>query len=69
MSRPDLHDAVWRRSHYSNQAGGDCVEVATGTPGIVPVRDSKALHGPALFFEAGSWTAFIGGLKTDRHRA
>ncbi|MFJ3335307.1 DUF397 domain-containing protein [Streptomyces sp. NPDC086766] len=43
--------------------------VATGTPGIVPVRDSKAPHGPALFFEADSWTAFIGGLKTGRHRA
>ncbi|MFJ8198867.1 DUF397 domain-containing protein [Streptomyces sp. NPDC096152] len=45
------------------------VAVATGTPGIVPVRDSKAPHGPALFFEADSWTAFIGELKTGRHRA
>ncbi|MET9759554.1 DUF397 domain-containing protein [Streptomyces sp. NPDC006372] len=30
---------------------------------VVPVRDSKAPHGPALCFEAASWTAFIGGLK------
>ncbi|MGA5894607.1 DUF397 domain-containing protein [Streptomyces venetus] len=30
---------------------------------VVPVRDSKAPHGPALCFEAASWAAFIGGLK------
>ncbi|MEU6544629.1 MULTISPECIES: DUF397 domain-containing protein [unclassified Streptomyces] len=29
----------------------------------VPVRDSKAPDGPALCFEAASWSAFIGALK------
>ncbi|MFF9485942.1 DUF397 domain-containing protein [Streptomyces sp. NPDC014676] len=42
--------------------------MADGFPGVVPVRDSKAPQGPALCFEAVSWTAFIGELKTDRHR-
>ncbi|MCG0290602.1 DUF397 domain-containing protein [Streptomyces sp. PSAA01] len=41
--------------------------MADGIPGVVPVRDSKNPHSPALVFPAGSWTAFIGGLKTD-HR-
>ncbi|MGV4888682.1 DUF397 domain-containing protein [Streptomyces viridosporus] len=59
---------MWRRSSYSNQEGGDCVEVADGFPGVVPVRDSKAPHGPALCFEAVSWTAFIGGLKAEHRR-
>ncbi len=44
------------------------MEVADGFPGVVPVRDSKAPHGPALCFEAVSWTAFIGGLKAEHRR-
>ncbi|MZE81084.1 DUF397 domain-containing protein [Streptomyces xinghaiensis] len=67
-SRPDPNGADWRKSSYSNQAGGNCVEVADGFPGLVPVRDSKTPHGPALTFEASSWTAFITELKSGRHR-
>ncbi|WP_260470840.1 DUF397 domain-containing protein [Streptomyces sp. RP5T] len=41
--------------------------MAGGFPGtVVPVRDSKVPHGPALCFEAGSWAAFIGELKVHR---
>ncbi|MFE7897308.1 DUF397 domain-containing protein [Streptomyces sp. NPDC057424] len=68
-SRPDLKGAAWRKSSYSNQEGGNCVEVADGFRGaVVPVRDSKAPQGPALCFEAASWAAFIGGLKAGHHR-
>ncbi|MFI1728707.1 DUF397 domain-containing protein [Streptomyces acidicola] len=42
--------------------------MADGFPGVVPVRDSKVPHGPALSFEGRSWAAFIGELKADRHR-
>ncbi|MBT3152259.1 DUF397 domain-containing protein [Streptomyces sp. CHD11] len=69
MSRPDPSVAVWRKSSYSNQEGGDCVEMAGGIPGVVPVRDSKAPHGPALCFDGASWAAFIGGLKAEHHRS
>ncbi|MEU6550390.1 DUF397 domain-containing protein [Streptomyces sp. NPDC046915] len=55
----------WRKSSHSNQEGGNCVEVADGFPGIVPVRDSKVPHGPALSFATRSWAAFIGQLKAD----
>nr|WP_286260176.1 DUF397 domain-containing protein [Streptomyces graminofaciens] len=43
--------------------------MADGFPGVVPVRDSKVPHSPALTFEAASWAAFIGELKAgqDRH--
>ncbi|WDG30799.1 DUF397 domain-containing protein [Streptomyces sp. CA-278952] len=58
-SRPDLTAAAWRKSSYSNQEGGDCVEVADGFPGVVPVRDSKNPHGPALVLPAAAWTAFV----------
>ena len=67
-SRPDLTGVAWRKSSYSNQEGGNCVEVADGIPAVVPVRDSKAPTGPALCFDAGSWAAFTGGLKAVPHR-
>jgi hypothetical protein len=69
ISRPELNGAAWRRSSYSNQEGGNCVEVADRSQeAAVPVRDSKVPHGPALCFEAASWSAFIGGLKAGDHR-
>lgn len=62
---PDLSTAVWRKSSYSNNEGGVCVEVADGFPGLVPVRDSKNPHGPALLIPAPVWAAFIAGLKGE----
>jgi hypothetical protein len=47
----------WRKSSYSGNNGGNCVEVAT-TPGAVLVRDTKDQHGPALALSAGTWRAF-----------
>jgi len=55
----DLHSARWRKSSYSNADGGECVEVADGLPGIVPLRDSKVQDGPVLIVSVGAWTAFI----------
>lgn len=66
-SHPDLSGAAWRRSSYSNQAGGDCVDVAERFD-VLHVRDSKAPHGPALCFDGASWAAFTGELKAGHHR-
>lgn len=61
---PDLSTARWRTSSYSNaQEGGACVEVALGTPGLVPVRDSKNPNGPALTFTEAAWRSFLTGVK------
>lgn len=62
MSTPRLEAATWRKSSYSGQ-GGDCVEVADGVYGIVPVRDSKEATGSVVSFSEQSWSAFIGGVK------
>ncbi|MBU3867717.1 DUF397 domain-containing protein [Streptomyces sp. 4503] len=55
----------WVKSSYSNN-GGTCVEwapaYATAT-GIVPVRDSKDPHGPALAFSANGWSSFVAAVK------
>ncbi|MER6203997.1 DUF397 domain-containing protein [Streptomyces sp. NPDC001642] len=55
----DLSTAVWRKSSYSNATGGDCVEVRDDLPGLVPVRDSKVPHGPALLVPACAWAPFV----------
>ncbi|WP_407550145.1 DUF397 domain-containing protein [Streptomyces sp. Pv4-95] len=62
----DLSTAVWRKSSYSNNDGGVCLEVVDGFPGHVPVRDSKHPHGPTLLIPHDSWVAFISGVKTGR---
>nr|WP_237505410.1 DUF397 domain-containing protein [Streptomyces sp. SID8378] len=54
--------AAWRSSSYSNQEGGNCVQVADGFPGVAPVRDSKNPTGPALVVPAAAWSAFIAGV-------
>ncbi|MFF3766161.1 DUF397 domain-containing protein [Streptomyces sp. NPDC001922] len=66
VSHPDLSGADWRKSSHSNQAGGNCVEVTIGFPGLVPVRDSKAPEGPVLVFTVESWTGFISDVKADQ---
>ncbi|MFI7093488.1 DUF397 domain-containing protein [Streptomyces lydicus] len=53
----------WRKSSYSNGEGAECIEVADGHPGAVPVRDSKNPHGPALVFPASRWSSFIAAVK------
>ncbi len=62
----DLSTSAWRKSSYSNNEGGECLEVIDNFPGHVPVRDSKHPHGPALLIPHDSWTAFIAGVKAGR---
>jgi hypothetical protein len=59
----DLNRADWRKSSYSGNNGGACVEVARNLPGVVAVRDSKDPHGPALVFTRAGWAAFTALLK------
>ncbi|MFF4603681.1 DUF397 domain-containing protein [Streptomyces sp. NPDC001339] len=58
----DLAHAHWVKSSYSDN-GTNCVEVAHGFPGAVPVRDSKAPQGPALVFPADGWSSFVAAIK------
>ncbi|MFI1163377.1 DUF397 domain-containing protein [Streptomyces sp. NPDC020801] len=58
-----LTNARWRRSTYSGGSGGeDCVEVADGVPGVVPVRDSKVPDGAVLVVRASTWAGFVGAV-------
>ncbi|MGV9267910.1 DUF397 domain-containing protein [Kitasatospora sp. NPDC003701] len=65
---PDLSGASWAKSSYSG-GGGNCLEVSTSLPGVVPVRDSKDPEGPALVFPADAWRSFIAGVRTGEFGA
>ncbi|MEE1784142.1 DUF397 domain-containing protein [Streptomyces sp. SP17BM10] len=54
----NLSTAHWLKSSFSQQ-GGDCIEVAPGFTGVMPVRDSKDPNGPALLFSPTAWQSFI----------
>ncbi|MEV8539153.1 DUF397 domain-containing protein [Streptomyces sp. NPDC051572] len=63
MRKYDLSNASWRKSSFSDGNGGNCVEVADGVPGIVPVRDSKvSAAAPVIMVGADAWTEFVGSL-------
>ncbi|MGW5780484.1 DUF397 domain-containing protein [Streptomyces sp. NPDC003863] len=68
MRAVDLSTVTWRKSSYSNEDGGECLEVADHLP-LVPVRDSKNPTGPALVFEAGAWASFVAGVKDGQLNA
>ena len=64
MREYDLSNASWRKSTYSDGNGGDCVEVADGVPGVIPVRDSKlASDSPVLLVPAHAWDRFLTCLR------
>ncbi|MER7583900.1 DUF397 domain-containing protein [Kitasatospora sp. NPDC097691] len=62
------HITTWRKSTHSG-SGGQCVEVADGIPGTVPVRDSKDPSGPALLFPSPGWRAFVTAVRTGEFDA
>ncbi|MBQ1119240.1 DUF397 domain-containing protein [Streptomyces smyrnaeus] len=67
-SASNLPCTTWRKSSYSGNNGGDCLEVATDYRGpALPVRDSKNPHGPALLVAPHAWQAFITQLKALTH--
>lgn len=62
----DVGAPMWRKSSYSGANGGECLEVADGQAGTVPVRDSKDAARPALVFRAGQWGSFVTAVKNGR---
>ncbi|MET8243875.1 DUF397 domain-containing protein [Streptomyces sp. NPDC005202] len=59
----DLSAASWRKSSYSNQDGGACIEVSDDFDAVVPVRDSKHAYGPVITFAAEGWASFVTAVK------
>lgn len=54
----------WRKSSYSGQSGGNCIEVADRDSRIL-VRDTKQHgRGPTLQFPADAWRRLVKQLKS-----
>ncbi|MGW2915274.1 DUF397 domain-containing protein [Streptomyces asoensis] len=58
VHQPHIDQLAWRKSSYSSEEGGECVEVAA-RPGTVHVRDSKDTTRAALTVQPTAWTAFV----------
>jgi hypothetical protein len=54
-------ESDWRKSSYSGDNGGACVEVATAD--AVLVRDTTDRRGPIVTFTADVWRAFLATIK------
>jgi hypothetical protein len=52
----------WRKSSYSNGAGGECIEIAD-LHATVAIRDSKQPHGPHLAVQRGAWAGFVASVR------
>ncbi|MFI6562868.1 DUF397 domain-containing protein [Streptomyces sp. NPDC050534] len=59
---PALIDAQWRKSSYSGDTGGDCVEVADLRPRIA-IRDSKHPAGGVVTVSSGAFSVFLRALR------
>lgn len=55
-------DLNWRKSSYSGNGGGECVEIGA-SPGAVVVRDTTDLTGPVLRFTPAAWLRFADQVK------
>ncbi|SEC85606.1 protein of unknown function [Streptomyces sp. PAN_FS17] len=57
-STPKLANVQWRKSSYSGNTGGDCVEVAELAP-CMAIRDSKNPGVGNLTVAPEAYTAFV----------
>ncbi|MDH6215340.1 DUF397 domain-containing protein [Streptomyces pseudovenezuelae] len=54
----------WRKSSYSGDQGGSCVEVAESPGETVAVRDSKNPAGPTVKIDPAAFTTFLNWTST-----
>lgn len=55
-------EARWRKSSYSGNGGGTCVEVGQAGRGVL-VRDTTDRSGPVLVFSPAVWRRFADQVK------
>jgi hypothetical protein len=52
-------ESNWRKSSYSGDQGGECIEVAELAEASVAIRDSKTPAGPILTLDPATFTTFV----------
>jgi hypothetical protein len=61
-----MEDAIsqsWRKSSYSGNGGGNCVEVGQSADAML-VRDTKHRDGSVLTFSSAAWRTLVESVKT-----
>ncbi|WP_216906824.1 DUF397 domain-containing protein [Nocardia sp. NBC_01377] len=56
-------ESAWRKSSFSGPNGGNCVEVAEASGGMVAMRNSRDPEGSVLFYTRPEIDAFVRGAK------
>ncbi|WVG01992.1 DUF397 domain-containing protein [Streptomyces iakyrus] len=54
----------WRKSSYSSDQGGQCLEVAETPEATIAIRDSKNPAGPILTLDPATFTTFVNWTST-----
>ncbi|MFD8234621.1 DUF397 domain-containing protein [Streptomyces sp. NPDC059696] len=54
----------WRKSSYSSDQGGQCLEVAETPEATVAIRDSKTPAGPVLTLDPAAFSTFVNWTST-----
>ena len=49
----------WRKSSYSSDQGGNCLELAETPHATIAIRDSKTPAGPTLTLDPAAFTSFM----------
>ncbi|GGN51588.1 hypothetical protein GCM10012285_41850 [Streptomyces kronopolitis] len=63
MMRHDLPEGNWRKSSYSADTNGQCIEYQPVGADSIAVGDSKNRAQGAFVFPVTSWTAFVEAAK------
>jgi hypothetical protein len=56
----------WRKSSFSGNGGGNCVEVGTGLPGKVAIRDTKRREDGMHVVSHEAFAALLDDAKAGR---
>lgn len=57
-------ELAWRKSSFSDDQGGACVEVAVAQ-GVTYIRDSKVTASPRLAIGPTAWNALLSATARD----
>lgn len=63
MMRHDLPAEAWKKSSYSGDTGGQCIEIQAVPESGVAVGDSKDRNRGAFIFPAVAWADFVAEVK------
>ncbi|MFC8091136.1 DUF397 domain-containing protein [Streptomyces sp. NPDC057301] len=53
----------WRKSSYSGDEGGQCIEIAATPHTTIAIRDSKNPAGPIVTLDPAAFNSFLGWAK------